>query len=1277
MNRDTIFTVTNEDLGRLNPTEAVLFIRDMLWAEARRLGPGTCKINVPSEINASDGGIDATVDAGSLVTHSDIIAPGKNGYQIKSGKTFKPWLQKTIKKEFFGDRRPLNRENLGENIRACLENDGNDDGTYVLVCTGINLSKSQTEKARAYIEKYLKQKCEFENPKVKVWSQDDLINFLQEFPLLELILKRLHEAKFQTHWIWSRAPDMQVPFVYGQLQDELIEKIQNELRRSDYPVHVRVWGEPGIGKTRLVLESTKTDDLSPLVIYYRSASQFESSALMSEIHFNDNLSAIVVIDECDTASQARIWYQLRPYSPRIKLITIYNDYEEQAEGITYHFTEPLTHEQIRDIIVREYGIPEAQADRWAALCDGSPRVAHVIGWNLVNHPEDVLKPPGTVDIWERYIAAGDANLERTEERRSVLQHLALFKRFIYEQSVEEEIEAIANKIEAANPQIKRDKFETIIHQLRERRILQGEPTLYITPKALHIKLWSQWWESRIPLFNLERFTQGLTPRLVEWFYEMFQYAAESDAATEIVTALLRPDGPFRDDENLKTRLGSRFFFALTKAHPESALSCLMRTMGTWDRETLLNVTSGRRYIVEALRKIAMQRELFADAARLLLALGEAENEGCSNNASGVFADLFPPTPGRMARTEASPAERLPILKEAFESGSKERRALALKTCDAALQSQNFLRMRSVEHQRGHPEPEPWVPHTYSELWDAYRQVWQLLSEQLERMSEDECKEGVEVLLERARGIARISELADMVVDTMATIAKKTYASEKQLIETISRILHHDSKDLPVETRQRWEQLNDELVGSDFHSLLQRYVGMNLLEDEYDADGNYVAQAQSQIEALAQQAVENHHLLQSELHWLVTIEAKKGYHFGYELGKRDDGFSLLSTLLDTQRNAGENASVSFLGGYFRSIFEKDVPLWEQQLDALVDDATLNIAIPELTHRSGLTDRAGWRVLNLATSGIINRNHFGIFVYSKTIEGLSDQVFTKWIEFLMNTTDKSVVSIALHLYHDYYIRRKPEPTLPPDLTFRLLAHPALFEESDQYRFNTMTDYYWTEIGKVFLNCYPKKRLEFVEPMLSHFGERGVIVGVDSKTCSVLNEITKQHPTEVWKQVIKLLEDQTRSARVVALERWLRGGDLSDFAPMEDEDKKGTLTLILPQKIWEWIDEAVEERAWYFASKLVPKTLSAGEWPTSLAREFLARYGEREEVRGCLRSNYLIEGWSGPTSLHYQEKQQKLLHIKDGEDNENVKRWIDEFVEGLEQEIERARMDEERRF
>ena len=64
--------------------------------------------------------------------------------------------------------------------------------------------------------------------------------------------------------------------------------------------------------------------------------------------------------------------------------------------------------------------------------------------------------------------------------------------------------------------------------------------------------------------------------------------------------------------------------------------------------------------------------------------------------------------------------------------------------------------------------------------------------------------------------------------------------------------------------------------------------------------------------------------------------------------------------------------------------------------------------KLTHRSGLTDRAGLRLLNLAENGIIGINHLGIFVYGETIEGLSDEVFTKWISFLLSVGDKSAVS-----------------------------------------------------------------------------------------------------------------------------------------------------------------------------------------------------------------------------------------------------------------------------
>ena len=439
MNFETVFTVKNDDLGRLDSTEAVLFFRELLWAEARRIGVEISKINVSIRINVPDGGVDATVDETQIATRSGIIKPGKTSYQIKSGDTFKPWQPATIKKTLFGEGDP-NQQELGKSIRTCLD----DSGTYVLVCTGIDFVEPQRRAILNSIKDYLKQ-CDYPNPKVDVWGQDKLIGFLKFFPSLALHVNGRGGAAFQTHNSWAQDEDMRVKFVHGQSQDDAIAIIQNELRRNDDTVHVRVLGEPGIGKTKLVLEATRTDDLSPLVIYC-SASHFRDSVLMNELLRDDNqFSAVLVIDECDPDSRSYIWNKLRHRGSRIKLITIYNDYEEKSGGITYYDTPLLEREQICNII-REYKIPTDQADRWAELCDGSPRVAHVIGWNLVNHPEDLLKPPSTVDIWERYIAAGDApNSERTEQRRLVLQHLALFKRFGYERSVAREAQAIAKK----------------------------------------------------------------------------------------------------------------------------------------------------------------------------------------------------------------------------------------------------------------------------------------------------------------------------------------------------------------------------------------------------------------------------------------------------------------------------------------------------------------------------------------------------------------------------------------------------------------------------------------------------------------------------------------------------------------------------------------------------------------------------------------------------------------------------------------------------------------
>ena len=506
------------------------------------------------------------------------------------------------------------------------------------------------------------------------------------------------------------------------------------------------------------------------------------------------------------------------------------------------------------------------------------------------------------------------------------------------------------------------------------------------------------------------------------------------------------------------------------------------------------------------------------------------------------------------------------MKEAFESGSKERRLLALKACNEGLESDHFSRMSGAEYRGFRKDADFWEPKTYGELFDAYRQVWQLLSGQFESLPEDEREEAMGILLERASRIARRPNLSNMVVDTIQMFSEKTYVDNRLLIKTVVEFLHHNGKELPDDIRQRWEHLKDELIGSDFHSLMRRYVGTNLLVDAFDENENYFEEGHPQIHALAQQAVEDPHLLQSELQWLVTAEAHNGYAFGYQLGKKDDGFVILPTLLEAQRNAGENASAFFLGGYFRALFESNVTDWEKQLDALVEDNTLNVLIPDLTYHSGMTDRAGLRLLKLAKAEIMNVNNF-VFFFSRAIDGLSDKVFTGWIKFLLNCSNELAVPIALKLYYFYYVHGKQEVTLPRDLTFQLLVRPARFENLIPNQMNSMTGHYWTEIANAFLNLYPEKDLEFVERVIPHFGKKGTIFGTfNTKAFSVLTELTKRCPEQVWQHTSKRLEE-----RDFFLEKWLKEGDSED--PFSTAEEKGALTFIPREEIWEWIDGDVE--------------------------------------------------------------------------------------------------------
>jgi len=1273
---NTIFTVTNQDLERFNPPQAVEIFRELIWAEARKAGLPLNRVHISDWINVPDGGVDAKIDGPEIQPPDGLIKVGKTAYQIKTG-SFSPWQDAEIRNELFGRNQPADKEHLGSSIRDCLDN----GGTYVLVCFGQDSVEPQRTQAITHCRSYFRL-CGYDDSKVEVWGQNNLIGFISSFPSLALRVNGRQQAEFQTHQSWARQDTMLPSLVAGEEQQNMLGGIRDELRQDGEAVHIRIVGEAGMGKTKIVLEATRTDDLSPLVLYC-NAERFVNSNLMNEILRDDNhYATILVLDECDEDNKTLIWNQLKNRGSRLKLISISNEFGRPSGDLRRFELEPLSSAQ-SSFIIQSYNIPKDRADVWSSLCSGYPRVAHVIGQNLITNPEDMLRSPDTVNVWRRFLVGTDnPDSEQVKQKERVLRHLALFRKFGYARSLEPEARAIAALIEEADPRITWARFQEIISELRGRKILQGAHTLYITPKLFHVKLWADWWDIHGTSFRLEEFSEKLPPSLIEWFYEMFEYARTSEAAASTVRRLLSADGPFQRADFLNSKAGGDFFFALSKAEPQAALNCLQRTVGTRSKEELLRFDKGRREVVWALEYIAVWKELFPQAARLLLRLGEAENERYSNNSSGIFVDLFSMAWGEVAPSEASPQEKITILREALDSDSPEKRSLALKASGKALEETDyFVRTINTNFIPLDRTPSRWTPKTYEEWFDGFRGVWKLVEEKIGSLTEEEKLQAAHLLLNSAYGLGQIPALSGMVIGTIRELLQKEYLDRLEVIEFLSQFLHKKSnKEMVDEVRQEWEKLRDDVSPRDFPSLMKRYVALDLLFDKFDDEEQYVDQAQPRIEELASQGAANPDLLKPELPWLTTVEAKRGFDFGYAIGTNDRAFrfSLLPILIQAQKEAlnKETGSVFFLGGYFRALYQSDEGSYEKVLDILAQNDDLRVTVPELTFRGGITERGAERIVELAEAEKITFGHFRLFEYGLDTLKISQPTFHRWIEYLLSINDLYAVCVALNLMSLYYLhetksKHEARPPLDKAVALRLLVHSSLFSQSEKRIFDQMCIWNWGRLAGRFVSLYPTESIELAKTILENFGEDAPVFGnLEKHPKEILHRVAAKYPFELWKIASQYLGPPI-DVRAWRIKDWLHQSGIHFGTPPSDE-----VATIPLEKLWEWIDEDVEKRAWYVAN-FAPAILSRNENVTCLARELLIRYGEREDIRENLRANFGSGIWMGRASDHFKSKKQWLDDYKPKEDHPNVLRWIDEYIEQLDAQIEWETIREEREF
>jgi hypothetical protein len=134
------FDVKPEDLKMIDAGQAVDLFRQLLVIEAAMVGVPITAVDVPSDINTPDGGIDAEVSNSTHVgLPGGLIFEGLASYQIKTGN-FSASNSRDIRsllvqpKHAAGNKVPT-KDQLQPRVRACFDK----GGTFVVVLFGAEL----------------------------------------------------------------------------------------------------------------------------------------------------------------------------------------------------------------------------------------------------------------------------------------------------------------------------------------------------------------------------------------------------------------------------------------------------------------------------------------------------------------------------------------------------------------------------------------------------------------------------------------------------------------------------------------------------------------------------------------------------------------------------------------------------------------------------------------------------------------------------------------------------------------------------------------------------------------------------------------------------------------------------------------------------------------------------------------------------------------------------------------------------------------------------------
>ncbi|MCP4441463.1 MAG: alpha/beta hydrolase [Aureispira sp.] len=1037
-------------------------------------------------------------------------------------------------------------------------------------------------------------------------------------------------------------------YVSDEQRDKNLESLTNAIDRNKSVI--RLTGASGLGKTRLLLEaihmsSTINDEC---ILVFNGADYVEQIKESVRHAVDDNALGLIIVENCSVDLHNELAREVNKTECQLRIVTIGYSPDPVSLSISIQIST-LAGDAIQQLLTPILvGMESYDVQRVARFAQGYPLMAVLIAEQYQRNGQ-LLGSIEDSSVVKKLIEGG---VGIGESEKNVLTACSLFDVFGTEQSdAAAEAKYITEQIANSAMQT----FDRVLSVFSRRQIInRAGRYARVVPKPLALTLASEWWEEA----SYERqkaMIDGMPESLVRSFCTQATYLDSHSSVQRFSERLFGGNSPFVQAEVLLTEKGSKLFRAFVEVNPEATSTALYNVLKNMTFEQLQSIDGDtRRNLVWALEKLCFHAHVFEKAAWCMLLLASAENETWSNNATGMFAQLFRVN---NSGTAAEPQIRFALLKKALNLNIREVDMIVLEALGEAISTFGGSRTIGAEYQGTKPPLEEWRPKVWQQIFDYWQDSFDLLLVLFERGDIQTEK----VLSEIGRSIrgmvsrGRI-EMLDAAIRHMVSRNGRYWPAA---LESIKHSFDYDAETMNEEARNALNSWLELLKPdkADVSEKLKILVINPPWEHHKGEDGHYVDVAAENAKNLATEIVSNIDLLIPNINLLLQGEQKQSFHFGRQLALEVDNVDQLLDACFEKVLVAEPKNPSFILGIYSGIYDKSKEVWQACIDRLLSDKKLVVFYPNFI-RTGEIKKSHLDVLlDLIRNDVVEANSANALSYGSVTDSLDPQTIVEFCLSLSELGSKASWS-ALNVIFMYCFSNKDNlENIRESLKVLVTAVPLHKDQNN----NSIDIYHWHDLAKKLLKIRDEEfAIALINQLIiaSKFGfEHGDLW---SYTKPLLTEIMRDYSGVLW----PIFSDAIVHAEDIEL-YWLQ--QLLDRENGFEEQIPSVLSVVPVELVIAWCTEFPDLGPEFVAGCInILEIVDEQHQPSKLFIAILENFGGGESVESALRVNMRTRSWYG-SLVPYLENDKATLRPLLEYSSGNVKRWVKEYIIQIDKQIE----------